>query len=447
MNTSKIKSKITNIRRTLTVPLIAAAVVAGAGNLGLAASSGVSTTLYTASSSTASLDTSSSSAVTARQACSAPAPGKFQCLADFLPPAASTSTSDSTLRPNTAVPTGYSPAQLQDAYKLTAAVAAGKGTGATVAIIDAYDDPTAEADLAVYRTTYGLPACTTANGCFTKESETGSTTALPPTNGNWAVEISLDLDMVSAACPGCRILLVEATAPTLPDLSAAENRAAGTAGVVAISNSWSGAENPVDYQYAAAFDHPGIVITASSGDAGYGISAGFPGTLSTVVSVGGTELDPATGTARGWSERAWNTATEDGAAGGSWCSAWVDQPSWQHEPICSGRLSVDVSADADPYTGPSVYDSTPYDGVVYNWLRGGGTSASAPFIAGVYALAGNTASINDASGLYAHSRDLFDVRSGDNVMAASCDNSLICTAVRGYDAVTGNGTPNGLGAF
>jgi subtilase family serine protease len=261
------------------------------------------------------------------------------------------------------------------------------------------------------------------------------------------VEISLDLDMVSAACPGCRILLVEAAIPSLVDLTTAENLAAGTAGVVAVSNSWAGAEYGIDYQYASAFDHPGIAITVSSGDSGYQLHAGFPGTLPTVISVGGTELDPAPGTARGWSESAWNTVGQDGAAGGAWCSAWVERPVWQHQTVCSGRTSSDVSADADPYTGPSIYDSLPNNGTVYGWLRGGGTSAAAPFIAAVYALAGNTASIDDASRLYTHHGDLFDVTSGNDVAQDSCRQSLICNAVRGYDAVTGNGTPNGLAAF
>jgi subtilase family serine protease len=425
---------ISSIRRALIIPLVAGTLVATVADLGLADQPGVTTTVYGAA---------STSAAHIRQACGTPAPGRFQCLADFLPG----SSSASGVHADTAAPTGYSPAQLQDAYKLTAAVAAGKGAGETVAIVDAYDDPNAEADLAVYRSTFGLKPCTTADGCFTKESETGSTTALPAANGSWSVEISLDLDMVSAACPGCRILLVEATQPSLADLAAAENLAAGTAGVVAVSNSWAGAESGVDYQYASAFDHPGVAITVSSGDSGYQLQAAFPGTLSTVISVGGTELDPAPGTARGWSETAWNTAGQDGAAAGAWCSAWVDRPAWQRQTVCSGRTSSDVSADADPYTGPSIYDSVPYQGTVYGWLRGGGTSAAAPFIAAVYALAGNTASIDDASRLYTRHRDLFDVSSGNDVMIDSCRQSLICNAVKGYDAVTGNGTPDGLAAF
>lgn len=442
MRTTRL-SKIAALRRTLSVPLVALALAAVAAGSGHAAGTGVTTTVYGPSS------TSSTSAA-AQQACAAPPAGEFQCLAEFIPGAAPNSASTRAgASPDTAQPTGYSPAQLQDAYKLTQAVDAGRGTGETVALVDAYDDPTAESDLAVYRSTFGLPACTTADGCFTKEGQTGSTTALPPVDGDWAVEISLDLDMVSAACPDCRILLVEADQPSLADLAAAEDQAAATPGVVAISNSWSGAENQEDYQYSAAFDHPGIAITASSGDSGYQLAAGFPGTLTTVISVGGTELVPAPGTARGWTETAWNTVTVDGDATGSWCSAWVARPSWQHDPICSGRSSADVAADADPGTGPSVYDSTPYNGTTYDWLRVGGTSASSPFIAGVYALAGDTSRIDDASGLYArdHQADLYPVTSGDNITKDTCGESLICTASPGFNAVTGNGTPDGIGAF
>src|SRR6185436_715031 len=162
-----------------------------------------------------------------------------------------------------AAPAGLTPADIQAAYAIPTGA-----TGITVAIVDAYDNPNAESDLAVYRAQFGLPPCTTANGCFKKVSQTGSTTALPTPDTGWAGEIALDIDMVSAACPSCKILLVEADSALLSDLGAAVNMAASL-GATAISNSYGGSETS---DSAAAdslfFNHPGIAITVSSGDDG-----------------------------------------------------------------------------------------------------------------------------------------------------------------------------------
>jgi subtilase family serine protease len=318
-------------------------------------------------------------------------------------------------------PAGLNPADLQSAYALPSAT---DGSGRTVAIVDAYDDPNAETDLGVYRATFGLPPCTTANGCFRKLNQNGGTTP-PRSDSGWAQEISLDLDMVSATCPNCGILLVEASSNGFLDLATAENTAASL-GAFAISNSYGGSEFSSETSYEASFNHQNV--TVSSGDSGYGVE--FPAASRYVTAVGGTSLRKAS-TTRGWSETAWSGA-------GSGCSAYVPKPAWQTDAGCSRRTVADVSAVADPNTGVSVYDTFRTNG----WLVFGGTSVAAPVVAGVYGLAGT--STTGASLAYQHSGSLFDVASGSN---GSCGGSYLCTAGAGYDGPTGLGTPNGVGAF
>jgi subtilase family serine protease len=336
------------------------------------------------------------------------------------------------------LPAGYGPADLRVAYHLSAS----GGRGQTVAIVDAYDDPNAEADLAVYRKTYGLPACTTANGCFTKVNEHGKTSPLPAANAQWAVEISLDLDMVSAACPNCKILLTEGTTNGIADLGTAVNSAVRLHARI-VSNSYLGPEVPA-LIHASYYNHPGVAILAAAGDGGYQ-PPGMPATLSTVIAVGGTTLTPAHN-ARGWTESAWGS-WQEGAGTGSGCSAWVAKPSWQHDKLCPNRMINDVSADADPATGLAVYDT---DGGAPGWAVVGGTSAATPFVAGVIALAGNAAKFTDgASYIYAHatSGDLNDVVTGTNSIGVGCEGTYFCVAKKGYDGPTGLGTPDGTGAF
>ncbi len=351
--------------------------------------------------------------------CDRPAAGRAGCLAirhDAV-------TADGTAVPH-AAPAGYGPSAIRSAYGLTAA---GSG-GRTVAIVDAFDDPKAEADLGVYRKKFGLPACTTANGCFKKVNQNGGSTP-PPADGGWAQEISLDLDMVSAACPDCKIRLVEATSPTFSNLGKAVNNAASAAGVKAISNSYGG----TDSHSSAAFDHPGIAITASTGDAGFGVQS--PASFDSVIAVGGTSLTRDS-SARGWHESAWNGA-------GSGCSTLNPKPSWQTAATkCSGKGIADVSAVADPNTGVAVYDSFAFQGVS-GWLVFGGTSASSPIVASVYAMSGHLPSY-PASYTWSHSGGLHDVTSGRN---GSCSPAVWCTSVKGWDGPTGLGTPKGTTAF
>lgn len=318
------------------------------------------------------------------------------------------------------------PADLQDAYKVGGLTAA---PGQKVAIVDAYDDPSAEADLAVYRAKFGLAPCTTAGGCFKKVDQNGGTN-YPRANGGWAQEISLDLDMVSAVCPSCKILLVEAKSASFNDLAAAVNKAVAL-GATVVSNSYGGSEWSGETASDSAFNHPGVAITVSSGDAGYG--AEYPAASQYVTAVGGTTLTRS-GTSRGWTEQAWSGA-------GSGCSAYEPRPSWQPAGACGAKRTIaDVSAVADPATGVAVYDSFKYQGSA-GWMKFGGTSASAPIVGAVYALAGVGAS---PAYSYAHQGEFFDAVGGSN---GTCTTAYLCSAVTGYDGPTGLGTPNGIGGL
>ncbi|MCT9077211.1 S53 family peptidase [Streptomyces fulvoviolaceus] len=346
-----------------------------------------------------------------------------------------------TIKPDasSATPTGYGPTDLQSAYGLTSA-ASSNGSGETVAIVDAYDDPNAAADLATYRSYYGLSACTVASGCFKKVSQTGSTSSLPTADSGWAGEISLDLDMVSAIAPNANILLVEADSSSMEDLGTAVNEAVKL-GAKFVSNSYGGDEESSDSTYDSSyFNHPGVAITVSAGDSAYG--AEYPAASKYVTSVGGTKLSTSSNS-RGWTESVWKTSSTEGT--GSGCSSYDAKPSWQTDTGCTKRMISDVSAVADPATGVSVYDSYGSDGT--GWNTYGGTSASSPIIASVYALGGTPGS-SDYPAQYpynaAGTSALNDVTSGNN---GTCSTSYYCTAGTGYDGPTGWGTPEGLDAF
>jgi len=331
-----------------------------------------------------------------------------------------------------AAPSGLGPANLHSAYNLPST----GGSGLTVAVVDAYNDPNAESDLATYRSQYGLSSCTKANGCFKQVSQTGSTTSLPTNDTGWAGEEALDIDMVSAVCPNCSIMLVEANSANDTDLGIAENEAVSL-GAKFVSNSWGGSESSSQTsEDTSYFKHPGVAITVSSGDSAYG--AEYPATSQYVTAVGGTALSTSSNS-RGWTESVWKTSSTEGT--GSGCSAYDPKPSWQTDTGCSKRMEADVSAVADPATGVAVYDT--YGGS--GWAVYGGTSASSPIIAGVYALAGTPGSSDyPAKYPYSHTGNLYDVTSGNN---GSCSPSYFCTAATGYDGPTGWGTPNGTTAF
>ena len=362
------------------------------------------------------------------RSCGDPTPGLVACRAVQNVPISGNGQVVHQAVTQTDLPSGYGPADLQSAYKLPTA----GGAGQTVAVVDAYDDPNAEADLGVYRAKYGLPTCTSANGCFRKVGNFGSN-VLPAADSGWAQEISLDLDIVSAACPGCNILLVEANDPGIINIGIAE-RVAAFLGATVISNSYASASSIFDFALDFFFyNHPGVPITASSGDDGYGVA--YPAASQFVTAVGGTSLVKASND-RGWSESAWSGA-------GSGCAGFDAKPVWQTDPACGARTIADTAAIADPATGVAVYDSFAHNGAA-GWLVFGGTSVSAPIIAGTYALAGNGQNLRYASSLYANRDKLFDVTTGSN---GPCGGSYLCTAGPGYDGPTGLGTPKGVGAF
>jgi len=333
-------------------------------------------------------------------------------------------------------PAGYGPAQFRGAYGLPSSAPAGQ----TIAIVDAYDDPNIASDLNTYSSQFGLPLCNSANPCFKKVNQSGASSPLPKANSGWALEIALDVEIAHATCPNCKILLVEASSNSLSNLAAGVKTAAKL-GATEISNSYGGSEfsSELSETYAAPYNQPGVAVTVSSGDNGYG-SFGFPAALSSVITVGGTTLTLGAGNTYG-GETAWSGA-------GSGCSLYATAPSWQSFlTACGGkRGTADVAADADPNTGAAVYDSVRYQGRS-GWFRVGGTSLSSPLVAGIYALAGGLpAGTSGASGLYGHLGDgtvLHDVTSGSN---GSCS-TLMCTGGAGYDGPTGVGTPLGIGAF
>jgi IPT/TIG domain len=345
---------------------------------------------------------------------------------------------------------GLTPQSLHAAYSLPSETVA--SSTQTVAVVDAYNDPTAEADLGVYDKQFGLSACTTANGCFHKINQLGRASPLPSTQGEWSTEISLDVQMAHAICQTCHVLLVEANSAGYADLGTAVN-AAVTAGATEISNSYGGPESSYFTNYNAPYNHPGVVITASSGDCGHfneacqsGNAANFPADSPDVVAVGGTTLS---GSGENWSSTAWSD-------GGSGCSQVFTAPLWQASAsnfsatgCASGRSVADVAAVGDPYTGVDVYDSTPAgNGDATGWGVWGGTSAASPIIAAEFGLAGGAHGVEyPAATLYSNLGNgsaLYDVSSGSN---GSCSNTTSCRAAVGFDGPSGVGSPLGLSAF
>lgn len=328
-------------------------------------------------------------------------------------------------------PSGYVPADIQSAYGLSSTA----GSGETVAIVDAYNDPNAEGDMNTYRSQFGLVSCTTKNGCFTQVAQDGSSN-LPRNSASWSEEISLDLDMVSAVCPNCHILLVEATSASLADLGTAVDYAAAHAN--AVSNSYGAAEFSGETNYDSYYNHPGVAITVSAGDSGYGVQ--YPAASPDVTAVGGTTLTGSS--SAGWSQTVWSGT-------GSGCSAYEPNPGWQPATsLClKNRTVADTAAVADPNTGVAVYDSFHEPG----WMVFGGTSVASPIIASIYALAGKTSTAT-AQGLYGAA--LSPVKIGSN---GTCGNYL-CNAADSlpnsyntssipYNGPTGVGTPNGTAGF
>jgi subtilase family serine protease len=344
----------------------------------------------------------------------------------------------------------YGPAQFHLGYNLpctpggsVSSVCAAPASfgGQTIALVDAYDDPNAEADLGTYDTQYGLPACTAANGCFQKVNQTGGTT-YPSTDGTWAMEISLDVQTAHQICQTCKILLVEANSSSMNDLAAAVNEAV-TLGATEISNSYGGSEWSGEMSWDSYYSHANVAITASTGDSGYG--AQYPASSPGVLAVGGTTLQLNSDNTYA-SEAVWSSS-------GSGCSSYESGNTWQtsvsdwSQTQCTSRRgAADVGADANPNTGAAIYDSTPYNGMCCGWWQVGGTSLSSPLIASVIALAGGTAGVANAESVpYTH----FNATNSHNITTGSngtCG-TIMCTGAVGYNGPTGMGTPNGTGGF
>ncbi|MHB8490881.1 MAG: S53 family peptidase [Solirubrobacteraceae bacterium] len=420
-------------------------------------------------------------------ACGAPAPGRAGCLAVRLvgdSAAARMHTRPLAVAAPHAIRAasaaegafGLRPQDLRSAYSLPSEAPGVQ----TIAIVDAYNNPNIESDLAVYDREFGLPSCSAANGCLTIMNSAGQSAPLPAVSGEWSLEIALDVELAHATCQNCRILLVEAESNSDAALELAEDRAIA-AGATEISNSWGGPEPVTDSE---AFNHPGVAITAAAGDNGYlgwdayeaneSGYASYPASSPHVVAVGGTTLR--LGPHAEWAgETVWSNG--QGATGGG-CSTHFAAPPWQSSLAnwsavgCGAQRAVaDVSAVADPYTGAAVYDSTPWGGYTLGWITAGGTSLSSPIVAAAFALAGG---VRASSGYAAQTlyeaalrnpASLHDVTSGANgacalppgpsglsgctpeQASASCGGRAICLSGSGYDGPTGVGSPNGLQAF
>ncbi|WP_394849244.1 S8 family serine peptidase [Pendulispora brunnea] len=344
-----------------------------------------------------------------------------------------------------ASPRGYGPDELRQAYRVPSS---GTRTG-TIGIINAYDSPSAESDLATYREQYGLPPCTTENGCFKKVNQNGAPSPLPKSgHAGWASEIALDLDMASAMCPSCRLLLVLGNTPTLTDLGTAVNTAVRL-GADVVSNSYGGVEaeeendaSPEEIRDADRLyfsNHPGVGIFAASGDWAYGHGTSYPASGKNVIGVGGTRLVRSL-SLRGWAEVAWSQT-------GSGCSTRIAKPLWANDGDCPNKTVADVSAVSDPATGVAVYDT--FGGGDAGWMVIGGTSAATPIVAAIFLMAGKASATG--AFVWQNTSRFYDVTSGDNGSGTpeggiSCiageNGSYLCNAKVGFDGPTGWGSPN-----
>lgn len=369
--------------------------------------------------------------------CAAPAVGRVGCGA-LTTPGSGVVTSGALKKTAAtdaaaAAPAGLAPVDLRGAYGLWASAITG-GVGQTVAVVTAYDDASAESDLGTYRGQYNMPACSTANKCFSKVGQNGGTSYPAAGPAGWSLAAAQSLDMISAACPNCHILLVEANSTAITDLGQAENEAVAL-GAKFVTNTWFtpeatfGVSEPsYDSSY---FDHPGVEITAPDGNgAGYGTY--YPAASPGVIAVGGTTLTKASAGARYWAETAW-------AGSGSGCSPYEAKPSWQTDTGCTTRMLNDAAAVADPSGSPIAFFDTSSGG----WVEGGGDNVAAAIVAAALAIGGAPAAgTSGASYLYAHPGDFYDTTTGSNGTCSPAP-AYYCTAGTGYDGLSGLGTPDG----
>jgi subtilase family serine protease len=353
----------------------------------------------------------------------------------------------------------YSPANLHSAYRLPWS----SPVRQTIAVIDSYDHPNVKADLDTFDSAWGLgyfPSCsaTVTTGCFQRVDQNGNERGFanddPAMAKAWDIETNLDVQYAHATCLNCKILLVEAFRDTPGgDGLAAANNTAARLGATEISNSWGYLEGTFGTWNPTAFNHPGIAITASAHDHGYG--AYYPADLNTVVAVGGTNLTINSDGSYN-SEVVWGNGTvaPDGWGTGSGCSTFNSTytaaatwqkavPNWYYTGCGNARSIADVSAVGDPNTGAWVYNSVPNTNGQTGWFKIGGTSLTAPIIAGAFALAGNAGSYSwPAQMMYQRTNQFHDVTRGSN---GSCTWTIMCNAWTGYDGPTGVGSPWGIG--
>ena len=368
----------------------------------------------------------------------------------------------------------YGPIGLRNAYAI-ASSAKNNGVGQTVAVVDFYNDVTAAPDLDKYRSKFNISPC---NGCLKIVNEQGAASplpAVPPSGTNYDLETSLDVQMISAICPNCNILLVEANAPTAGDEIAAVNTAE-QADAVSLSWAWDGEP----FTQSPFNAHPNSVIVAASGDWGAGCDIGLRGgtappacepcSFKDVVCVGGTTLTPNSYVSRGFDEVVWdglsNTSNECpsihggsttfSCATGSGCSGQIAKPAWQNDTGCVTRSESDISADADPNSGGVIFSN----GAKYVV---GGTSMATPIVAAMFALAGNASTLGGTAGKHIwnvaqSTPGAFNaIVNGKNEYGP--DGTFVCpssyvyickagTAADGaYSGPAGWGTPSGLGGL
>jgi subtilase family serine protease len=361
--------------------------------------------------------------------CASARPGHMRCFLLYRPQAAADRAKPAGLP---AQPTGLTPADLRSAYKLPQAT-----SHQTVAVSIAFHTPGLASFLAAYRKQFGLPPCTKASGCFKQVNQQGNAAPAEPSavGTGWDLEATLDVSMISAACPDCKILVVEAKNTDVASLGTTDVTAARL-GARVISNSYGTFESAAQRRLGKYWNLRGHTVVASSGEFGFA-KAQFPADLARVTAVGGTALTRAAGSRRGWREKAWEGS-------GSGCSTRIAKPAWQHDPRCQGRTVADIAAVA---TNVPVFSVT-YGG----WVTVDGTSISAPLAAGIYGLAGNGATATTAR-LYQHARSFFDITKGNNALvngfspSQDCGSTYICVAKKGYDGPTGLGTPHGISGF
>jgi subtilase family serine protease len=379
--------------------------------------------------------TSASPAPGLRRACQwPPAPGTASCFALYQPQTSVNRAIARGLSGKVARPQGLTPKQIESAYRLPV----NRQSHQTVAVSIAYNTPQLAYYLRVYRNYFGLPPCTVKSGCFRVVNQSGGSRKLPQSGrlSGWDLEATLDVSMISVACPHCHILVVEANNANLGPLGQTDKTAARL-GAQVISNSYGQPENGLAMTYAHYYKRPHHTVVVASGDSGF-TTANFPANLATVTAVGGTELTRSHDR-RGWREAVWNNSV---GAGSSGCSAYVRRPAWQHKVLCPGRTVADVAAVA--------WNVPIYNKAWGGWITVGGTSVAAPLIAGIYGLAGNGGKVTTKN-LYQHPRSFNHIGIGNNAWGLSprlrCGNDYLCVATPGYNAPTGLGTPHGIGAF